>query len=101
MGTLAGPREPSRERLTDAVAVLDHPDAEQRGLRRSAVLVVVGLFPDLRPDADTQPGARRVLHARRLFRLHAAATQPAFLAGCARRRPRGGVVPPSYGAVRC
>src|SRR5262245_1694200 len=38
------PRDTSRERLIDAGAVLDHPDAEQRGLRRSAVPVVVGLF---------------------------------------------------------
>src|SRR5262245_14461061 len=96
----AGPRVPLRERLIDAGAVLDHPDAEQRGLRRSAVPVVVGLFPDLRPDADTQPGARRILHARRVFRLHAAAAQPAFLAGRARRRPRGGADRHSDGAVR-
>src|SRR5262249_57440194 len=100
MGTLAGPREPSRERLTDAVAVLDHPDAEQRGLRWSAVPVVVGVFPDLRPDADTQPGARRIFHARRLFRLHAAAAQSAFLAGRAPRRPRSGTARHSDGAVR-
>src|SRR4029079_7372743 len=83
------PRDPSRERLTDAVAVLDHPDAEQCGLRRSAVPVVLGLLADLRLDADTESGARRVLHARRLFRLHPAPAQSAFLAGGDPRRGPG------------
>src|SRR5262249_8664958 len=78
----------SQQKLKDAVAVLDHPDAEQRGLRRPAVPVVVGLFADFRPDAHPKSGARRVLHARRLFRLHAATAQAAFLAGGDRRRAR-------------
>ena len=93
------PRDPSRERLTDAVAVLDHPDAEQRGLRRPAVPVVVGLLADLRPDADPEPGARRVLHARRLFRLHAAAARPALLAGGDHRRARRRAARHLHGAV--
>src|SRR5262249_5975323 len=46
--TLKGPA-----RTLDAVAVLDHPDAEQRRLRRPAVPVVVGLLAHFRPDEDS------------------------------------------------
>src|SRR5215831_11000263 len=86
-----GPRALSRERLTHAVAVLDHPDAEQRGLRRPPVHAVIGLLTDLRADAHPQPGARRVLHAGRLFRLLAADPRAQLLADRARRRPRRGI----------
>src|SRR5215468_8116218 len=77
---------PSRSVTADgsfdnAVAVLDHPDAQQRGFRGAAVLAVVRLLLDLWPDADSQPGARRILHAGRLFRLFAARTWDQFLAG--------------------
>src|SRR5215470_20064568 len=87
-------------RIIDAVAVLDHPDAEQRGLRRPAVLVVVRLLADFRPDANPESGARRVLHARRLFRLHAAAAQAAFLAGGDRRWARRRIARHRDGTVR-
>src|SRR5262249_49965881 len=90
----------SQQKLKDAVAVLDHPDAEQRGLRRPAVPVVVGLLAHFRPDANPESGARRVLHARRLFRLHAAAAQAAFLAGGDRRRARRRIDRRRDGAVR-
>src|SRR5882757_434057 len=74
------------KRTIDAVAVLDHPDAEQRGLRRPAVHAVVGLLLDLRPDAHPQPGAWRILHAGRLFRLFAPHSRVQLLAGGDRRR---------------
>src|SRR5436190_4677355 len=63
---------------------------EQHCAGRPAVPAVVRLLADLRPDAHSQPDARRVLHAGRLFRRHAAVEGGELLARRAPQRCRHG-----------